>query len=80
LNDTPRQTRPATLKDIAAAVGVDVSTVSKVVNSGDISVRPETRQAILDAAARLNYRPHALARNLRSTPPRSAVRCGAPTS
>jgi LacI family transcriptional regulator len=66
LNETPRQPRPATLKDIAAAVGVDVSTVSKVVNSGDISVRPETRQAILDAAARLQYRPHALARNLRT--------------
>lgn len=66
MNDTPRPQRPATLKDIAAAVGVDISTVSKVVNSGDISVRPETRQAILDAAQRLNYRPHALARNLRT--------------
>ena len=56
--------RPATLKDIANAVGVDISTASKVVNGGGISVRPETRQAILDEATRLNYRPHALARNL----------------
>lgn len=58
--------RPATLKDIASAVGVDVSTASKIVNGGGISVRPETRQAVLDAAQRLNYRPHALARNLRT--------------
>jgi LacI family transcriptional regulator len=34
--------------------------------SGGISVRPETRQAIIDEANRLNYRPHASARNLRT--------------
>ncbi|TPJ31302.1 LacI family transcriptional regulator [Mesorhizobium sp. B2-8-3] len=56
----------ATLKDIARAVGVDVSTVSKVLNNGGISVRAQTRQAILDEAGRVNYRPHALARNLRT--------------
>lgn len=58
--------RPATLRDIAQAVGVDISTASKVVNGGGISVRAETRAAILEAAARLHYRPHALARNLRT--------------
>jgi LacI family transcriptional regulator len=62
----PPRSRPATLKDIATAIGVDISTASKVVNGGGISVRPETRKAILDEAARLNYRPHALARNLRT--------------
>ncbi|MER9077986.1 LacI family DNA-binding transcriptional regulator [Mesorhizobium sp. M0895] len=56
----------ATLKDIARTVGVDVSTVSKVLNDGGISVRPQTRQAIIDEASRVNYRPHALARNLRT--------------
>lgn len=56
----------ATLKDIARAVGVDVSTVSKVLNDGGISVRAQTRQAIIDEANRVNYRPHALARNLRT--------------
>ena len=56
----------ATLKDIARAVGVDVSTVSKVLNNGGISVRAQTRQAIIDEASRVNYRPHALARNLRT--------------
>ncbi|MEQ1768667.1 MAG: LacI family DNA-binding transcriptional regulator [Devosia sp.] len=58
--------RPATLKDIAQALKVDVSTVSKVLSGGGISVRPETRQSIMDEARRVNYRPHALARNLRT--------------
>lgn len=61
-----RQPGRATLKDIARAVGVDVSTVSKVLNDGGISVRAQTRQAIIDEANRVNYRPHALARNLRT--------------
>ena len=67
MSTTPqeRQSRPATLKDIARRVGVDVSTVSKVLNDGGISVRPQTRQAIVDEAQRLRYRPHVLARNLR---------------
>jgi LacI family transcriptional regulator len=58
--------RPARLKDIAQALKVDVSTVSKVLSGGGISVKPELRQAIVDEARRLNYRPHALARNLRT--------------
>ena len=58
--------RPATLKDIARALKVDVSTVSKVLSGGGISVRPETRQSIIAEASRLNYRPHASARNLRT--------------
>ena len=61
-----RLSRPATLKDIAQALKVDVSTVSKVLSGGGISVRPETRQAIIDTAQRLNYTPHAYARNLRT--------------
>lgn len=56
----------ATLKDIARSVGVDVSTVSKVLNGGEISVREQTREAITAEAARVNYRPHAMARNLRT--------------
>jgi DNA-binding LacI/PurR family transcriptional regulator len=55
-----------TLRDIAQAVGVDVSTVSKVLNaSGSITVRPETRQRILDEVARTGYRPNAAARSLK---------------
>jgi len=67
MSQAPRGTsRPATLKDIATALGVDVSTVSKVLSGGGISVRPETRAAILETAASLNYRPNAMARNLRT--------------
>ncbi len=64
--DRSGRVRPATLKDIAAALGVDVSTVSKVISGHGISVRPETRAAILKTASQLNYRPNALARNLRT--------------
>lgn len=58
--------RPATLKDIATALKLDVSTVSKVLSGGGISVRLETRKAIVEEARRLNYRPHAMARSLRT--------------
>jgi LacI family transcriptional regulator len=59
--------RHATLRDVAAAAGVDVSTVSKVLNGGSrIRVRPDTRERILQEAERQNYRPNALARSLRS--------------
>jgi DNA-binding LacI/PurR family transcriptional regulator len=45
---------------------VHVSTVSRVLSGrGDSSIRPETKQRILESAARLRYRPHALARGLR---------------
>lgn len=57
--------RRVTLRDIASAIGVDVSTVSRVVNGGQITVRPETRQRILDEVERRGYRPHAAARSLK---------------
>jgi LacI family transcriptional regulator, galactose operon repressor len=60
------RTRPARLGDVARAAGVHVSTVSRVVNGrADASVRPETRERILEAARRLQYRPNAIARGLR---------------
>lgn len=64
---TGRARNRVTLRDVAAAAGVDVSTVSKVLNkNGQISVRPETRQRILDEAERLRYRPDPVARSLRN--------------
>ncbi len=55
-----------TMRDIAREVGVDVSTVSKVLSGGDrINVRPETRARILAAAQDLRYRPNASARSLK---------------
>lgn len=53
------------MRDVAAAAGVDVSTVSKVLSGGSISVREETRERIEKAATELRYRPDASARGLR---------------
>src|SRR4051812_13789715 len=54
------------LIDVAEASGVTVSIASRVLN-GDptVSVRPETRARISEAAAQLAYIPNALARGLR---------------
>ena len=54
------------MRDVADAVGVDVSVVSRVL-SGDarLSIKPATRQRILDAAAELKYRPNRAARSLK---------------
>ena len=60
----PRQT--VRLIDVAQEASVGTSVVSRVLN-GDpsLSVRDETRQRIIEAAARLDYRPNALARGLK---------------
>lgn len=64
-----RQGRPriTSLKDVARLAEVDPSTASRVLRSDPAQhVRPETRQRILAAARRLDYRPNALARSLRT--------------
>ena len=52
-----------TLSDIAREAGVNVSTVSRALNSG-YGVRREVREKILAIAKRLRYRPNAMARAL----------------
>jgi LacI family transcriptional regulator len=54
----------ATLKDIAEDVGVTPVTVSRALR-GTGRISADTRQRILDAAQRLRYRPHGLARSMR---------------
>lgn len=54
-----------TLKDVAAAAGVSVTTVSDVVN-GKGRVDPATRSRVAALVAELEYRPHRSARALRS--------------
>jgi len=52
--------RPATIADVAAAAGVGVGTVSRVLN-GAPNVREATRETVLAAMDRLRYRPSHLA-------------------
>src|SRR3546814_20050725 len=51
------------IEDVAAAAGVSMKTVSRVLNN-EPNVREETRDRVLDAVARLQYRPNASARSL----------------
>jgi LacI family transcriptional regulator len=53
------------MKDVAAAAGVGLGTVSRVFSGGG-PVANATRERIEATAARLNYRPSALGRDLRS--------------
>lgn len=55
--------RPPAMSDVAAVAGVSHQTVSRVLN-GHPSVRPETRQRVLDAIAQLGYRRNTAARAL----------------
>lgn len=54
-----------TRNDIARAAGVSPAVVSYVINDGPRPVAAATRERVLDAIQRLNYRPNAAARALR---------------
>lgn len=51
-----------TVHDVASAAGVSVSTVSRALTGGRVS--PTTRETVLEAAARLGYRPNRAAQGL----------------
>lgn len=51
-----------TIDDVAAAAGVSVATVSRVLNSG--TVKPATATRVWDAAKRLEYTPNALTKSI----------------
>ncbi len=53
----------ASLKDVAQKAGVSTATVSRVINDG-ASVKPHTKEKVLQAMAELSYRPNAAARRL----------------
>ena len=52
------------IRDVAAAAGVSTATVSRVLSSPE-TVRPATREHVLDVMRSLHYQPNALARQLR---------------
>lgn len=54
----------ATIKDVAQAAGVSISTVSKYLNGGN--VRPENLEPIRNAIAELDYRVNPYARGLKA--------------
>lgn len=54
------------LKDVAYEAGYDISTVSKVLQGGNIHVSKEARDRITKAAEKLGYRPNLMARGLRT--------------
>lgn len=54
----------ATLKDIAEATGLSTTTVSIILNNKAPHISGATKQAVLEAAKRLNYRPNSIARSL----------------
>jgi LacI family transcriptional regulator len=68
------RSRNTTLRDVAKAAGVDVSTVSRVLkNDKDVRTSAETRQRIIDAAERLQYRANPLARALKTARSRTLL-------
>ena len=48
-----------TIREIAQLAGVSVSTVSKIMNGKDDSIRAETREHVLQIAKEYNYKPYA---------------------
>ncbi len=60
--------KPATIRDVAAAAGVSIAVVSRVLNEGTGPVAPATRQRVMKAMEELSYRPRTAARELKSGP------------
>lgn len=56
-------TQNKTIKDIAKALGISKSTVSRAL-ADRFDVKPETKQAVMDMARKMNYKPNPFAKNL----------------
>lgn len=59
-----KRTKSVTLADVAKHAGVGTTTVSRVINGDDASVRPVTRERVRTAIRKLNYVPNVSARAL----------------
>ncbi len=61
-----KRSKNVSSRDVAREVGVSQATVSYVLNNvPGIKIKPETRQAVLEAAKRLNYHPNLIAKSMR---------------
>lgn len=56
-----------TIKDVAREAGTSIATVSYVINGKTNEVSEATRQQVIEAIARIGYRPNVTARNLQSS-------------
>ncbi len=59
--------RRATIREVARECGLSPGTVSNVLNSRNDLVKPETRERVLEAVRRLNYKPTTRTRGDRPT-------------
>jgi DNA-binding LacI/PurR family transcriptional regulator len=59
-----------TIKDIAKALGLSTSTVSRALR-GSYEISAETRKLVLEYAEKLNYRPNPIAQSLKEKRSRS---------
>ncbi len=55
----------ASIKDVAREAGVSIATVSRVLNNVDV-VNDDTKKKVLEAIAKLGYRPNIIARSLKT--------------
>ncbi len=58
--------RAVSIRDVAAASGVSLTTVSLILNNGDSRISKPTRQRVLAAIDQLGYRPNRLAQGLQN--------------
>ena len=66
---TNGRSETTTLRDVAQAAGVSITTVSRILNGrpSGVPIRAETRARILAVASELGYKPNLLARGLRGS-------------
>jgi DNA-binding LacI/PurR family transcriptional regulator len=71
-SSVPNPGTVVTMRDIAAAAGVSMSTVSRVLNDAPsrVPITPVTRDRVVREATRLGFRPNPFARALRGAPTR----------
>jgi DNA-binding LacI/PurR family transcriptional regulator len=61
-----RKKKTVSSRDVAREAGVSQATVSYVLNDvKNVKIKPETREAVMDAVRRLNYHPDQIARGMK---------------